>query len=151
MLEAHGLAEQTWHKDFDEEDSTNWILGQPINDNQPHHLALVRNDTLDDRPVHVVRLRQGDFPSRTYWIDAEHGDVLQLKQIAVEGSIRIPVTVTLSDFEELDGIRTAMRSETANPMSGRMVMTIEKIESGLELDDDVFTLEDPDATKSAGD
>ena len=108
-------------------------------------VEVVRNDTVNDRPVHVVRLKKGDLPSRTYWIDAEHGDVVRVKQIAIEGPVRIPVTVTYSEFEELDGIRSAMRVEIENPASGRTVLTFEKVESGLELDDEVFTLEDPDA------
>jgi hypothetical protein len=108
-------------------------------------IEVVRNDTVNGRPVHVVRLMKGDLPSRTYWIDVEHGDVLRVKQIAIEGSVRIPVTVTYSGFEEIDGIRRAMRVEVENPASGRTVMTLEEVESGLELGDGVFTLEDPDA------
>ncbi len=104
---------------------------------------------MDDRPVHVVRLKKGDLPSRTYWIDAEHGDVLRVKLIAIEGSVRIPVTITLSDFEEFDGIRIPMRVEIENPASGKTVLTFEKVESDLELGDEVFTLEDPDAKEGA--
>ncbi|MEE8154223.1 MAG: hypothetical protein V3T53_04600, partial [Phycisphaerales bacterium] len=112
-------------------------------------VEVVRNDTANDRPVHVVRLKKGDLPSRTYWIDAERGDVLRVKQIAIESSIRIPVTITYSDFEEFDGIRSAMRVEIKNPASGKMVLTFETVESGLELGDDAFTLEDPDAKEEA--
>ncbi len=112
-------------------------------------VEVVRNDTMNDRPVHVVRLKKGDLPSRTFWIDAEHGDVLRVKAIVIEGSIRIPVTITYSDFEEFDGIRSAMRVEIKNPASGKMVLTFEKVESGLELGDEVFTLEDPDAKEGA--
>ena len=60
-------------------------------------------------------------------------------------TFRIPVTITYSDFEETDGIRSAMHVEMENPMSGRTVLTIEKVEKGLDLADEVFTLEDPDA------
>ncbi len=112
-------------------------------------VEVVRNDTVNDRPVHVVRLKKGDLPSRTYWIDAEHGDVLRVKAIAIEGSVRIPVTITYADFEEFDGLRRAMRVEIKNPASGKMVLTFEKVESGLELGDEVFTLEDPDAKEWA--
>ena len=130
LLEHPGAVEGDWNDYFDS-------------------VEVVRNDTVNDRPVHVVRLKKGGLPSRTYWIDAEHGDVLRIKLIAIAGSIRIPVTITYSDFEELDGIRSAMRVEIKNPASGKMVLTFEKVESGLELGDDVFTLEDPDAKEGA--
>ena len=81
--------------------------------------------------------------------DSRSGDVLRVKQIAIEALIRIPVTITYSDFEELDGIRRAMRVEITNPASGKMVLTFDKVDSGLDLGDDVFTLEDPDAKEGA--
>ena len=111
-------------------------------------IEVVRNDTLDGRPVHVVRLEREGLPSRTYWVDAEHGDVLRLKQIAIEGPVRVPVTITYSDFQEFDGLRVPMGIELENPMSGRMVLTFESVTSGLELGDDVFTLVDPDASEA---
>lgn len=85
-----------------------------------------------------------DLQVRTYWIDAEHGDVLRAKHTALEGSIRIPVTTDYSSFEETDGIRRAMVVEIRNPESGKTVLTFDKVESGLELEDEVFTIEDPD-------
>ena len=48
-------------------------------------------------------------------------------------------------FQEVDGIRRARRMQSENPASGRTVLTFERIESGLELGDDVFSLPDPDA------
>jgi hypothetical protein len=105
-------------------------------------VEVVRSDQVKDRQVIVIRLEKGDLPSRMYWIDAENGDVLVVKQVAVAGPIRIPVTITNSDFEEIDGIRTAMRVEIANPATGNTILTVDKIESGLDLGDEVFTLED---------
>ena len=70
---------------------------------------------------------------------------------AIEGPVRLPVTTTFSDFQELDGIRTAMRVQSENPASGRTVLTFERIESGLELGEEVFTLEDPEAQEQAKD
>ena len=108
---------------------------------------MTRNDELDGRTVHVVRLSKGDLPSRSYWVDAENGDVLRVKQVVVEGPIRIPVTVHYSEFREIGGIRTAMRVENENPASGKTVLTFEDVRSGLELGEDVFHLEEPSAAK----
>lgn len=105
-------------------------------------VEVVRNDTLDGRPVHVVRLKKGDLPSRTYHVDAGNGDVLQVNQIVLEGPVRMPVTVRYSDFADVDGIRLPARVELENPASGRTVLTFETREAGLELGDEVFTLEE---------
>jgi len=102
----------------------------------PHTVA----HTNHSRPVHVVRLKKSELPSRTYRIDAEHGDVLQVNLIEVQRYDRIPVTITYSNFEEIDGVRTAMRVETTNPASGTVVLTFDEVESGLELEEQVFRL-----------
>lgn len=107
-------------------------------------VEVLRNDVLDDRPVHVVRLRGRGLPGRTYWVDAETGDVLKLRQIAIEGPLRIPVAVTFSEFREVGGIRRATRIESVNRESGRTVIAFEEFETGLELGDGVFTLPDPE-------
>ncbi len=70
---------------------------------------------------------------------------LVVKQVAIAGPMRIPVTTTTSDSEEIDAIRTALRLEIANPATGNTVLTLDKIESGLDLGDEVFTLEDSEA------
>jgi CubicO group peptidase (beta-lactamase class C family) len=108
-------------------------------------IEVVRNEAVGDRPAHVVKLRRADMPSRSYWIDAETGDVLQMKLVALEGRISIPVTVTYSDYREVDGVRRPMRAVLENPASGRMVMTLAQYERGLDLGDEVFRLEDPEA------
>lgn len=127
---------------------TQAILGQPgaVDGDWTEYFDTVevfRNDTLNDRATHVVRLEKKGLPSRTYWVDAEHGDVLQVKQIVLERTMRIPVTITYSEFAEVDGIRTAMHVVIENPMTGRTVLSLDKIESGLELDDALFSLSDP--------
>ena len=91
-----------------------------------------------------VRLRGRGLPGRTYWVDAETGDVLKLRQIAIEGPLRIPVAVTFSEFREVGGIRRATRIESVNRESGRTVIAFEEFETGLELGDGVFTLPDPE-------
>ena len=93
---------------------------------------------------------RGEAPSRSYWVDAENGDVLRVKMIGIEGPIRIPVTVDLYDFEETDGLRGATRVEIQNPESGKMVFTFSNTETGLDLADAAFRLEDPEASEQNG-
>ena len=108
-------------------------------------IRVLRNDTLDDRPVHVLRLKKGSHPGRTFWVDAETGDVLRMNQTTLEGPVRIPVTVDYSDFTEVDGVRVARRAESSNPASGRTVVTFTETETGLDLGEASFVLEDPEA------
>lgn len=107
-------------------------------------VEVTGTDTVNDRPVYVVRLKKADLPSRIYRIDAETGDVLRMNQIAIEFWGPIPMTTTYRDFAEIDGIRRPMRVEIENPASGKTIFTFEKIESGLDLSDDIFTLQDID-------
>lgn len=113
-------------------------------------IAVVRNDEVDGRPVVVVRLTKGELPGRTYWIDAETGDVLVENRMMVEGPVRIPTTVTYSDFVESDGIRDPRRVVIENPMTGRTILDLESTETGLELGDETFTLTEPEAGEAGG-
>jgi len=102
-------------------------------------VEVLRSDTLDERAVYVVGLNKGDLPRRSYWIDAETGDVLKVEFITIEGPVRIPITMTYSGFELVNGIRSARQIEIENPASGRIVMTLKDRASGLELGDEVFS------------
>ena len=110
-------------------------------------IKVVGTDTVNGRPVYVVRLRKDGLPSRTYRIDSEHGDVLRMNHVSIELFGPVPVTTDYSDFREIDGIRTAMRIESSTPMSGKTVLTLEQSESGLELGDALFTLEVPEPVR----
>jgi len=106
---------------------------------------VIGSDTVNGRPAHIVRLKKGDLPSRTYRIDAEHGDVVRVNQISIEAWGPVSITATYSDFQEVDGIRRPMRVEILIQSSGTTVFTFEQYEPGLELGDEVFILQDPDA------
>ncbi len=102
-------------------------------------VSVVRKDELGGRVTYVVRLEKEGLPSRSYWVDAETGDVLQVKQTFVAMGQQIPVQTTFSDFRDVEGFRTAHRIVHENPATGRTVLVIETVESGLELEGDVFT------------
>ncbi|MFT5284117.1 MAG: CubicO group peptidase (beta-lactamase class C family) [Planctomycetota bacterium] len=106
-------------------------------------IEVVGTDTVNGRAVYVVRLKNGRARSRTYRIDVENGDVLRTNQLMVGGPMPIPLETNYFDFEEHDGIRQAMRVEIENPASGKMVWTFAKIETGLQLGDEFFSLAAP--------
>ena len=104
-------------------------------------IEVLRNEPVHDRPAHVVRLGHPELPDRTYWVDAETGDVVRAKLTVLERTMRIPVTIDYADFETApDGTRYATRMVIENPASGRTMLTVESYEAGLELGDEAFEL-----------
>ena len=105
-------------------------------------VQVIGTDIVNDRPAYIVRLKKGELPSRTYRIDAEFGDVVQIKMMEKIGHSSVPVTIRYSEFKVIDGFRTPMRIVSEIPGSGFTIITIDEIESGLELSDEVFMLVD---------
>ncbi|MBL4697196.1 MAG: serine hydrolase [Phycisphaerales bacterium] len=123
MLKAPGAIEGDWDEYFDS-------------------IQVIGTDMVDDRPAYVVRLKKGELPSRTYRIDAEFGDVVQINMIEKNGQTSVPVTISYSEFKVIAGFRTPMRIVSEIPGSGFTIITIEEIESGLELAEEVFMLDE---------
>jgi len=103
-------------------------------------IEVIGSDTVDGRPVYVVRLKKSSLPSRTYRIDAENGDVLRVNLIEIQRYSQVPAVVTYSAFEEIDGVRIAMKVKAENPASGTVILTFDNVESGLKLEESTFTL-----------
>jgi CubicO group peptidase (beta-lactamase class C family) len=108
-------------------------------------INVVRADSLDDNEVYVVKLKSGDLPVMTVYVDAVTGDVLLSETISiVEGGIGIPVTTRFEDFREVYGIRVPSRSIASNEETGRIIIEDEAIETNIQLDDDFFVLTEPE-------
>jgi hypothetical protein len=108
-------------------------------------VKVVRADTLDDKEVYVVKLKYGDLPTITVYVDALTGDVLLSEVTSMqEGGIGIPVTTRFEDFQEVHGIRIPLRSISTNEESGRTVFEDETIETNIDLYDDFFILTPPE-------
>jgi CubicO group peptidase (beta-lactamase class C family) len=108
-------------------------------------INVVRADILDDKEVYVVKLKSGDLPAMTVYVDAVTGDVLLSEVTSMqEGGIGIPVTTRFEDFQEVHGIRIPLRSIATNEESGRTIFEDETIETNIDLDDDFFILTPPE-------
>jgi CubicO group peptidase (beta-lactamase class C family) len=108
-------------------------------------IKVLRADILDDKEVYVVKLKAGDLPAMTVYVNAVTGDVLLSEIISIqEGGIGIPVTTRSEDFREVYGIRTASRSISSNEQTGRTIVEDETIETNIQLDDDFFILTPPE-------
>ena len=78
-------------------------------------------------------------------LDAETGDVLQTQQTmwSVEGGVAVamPVTTTYSDYREVGGMRVPHRYIESTEMGGLSIYQVERVEVGVELSPDTFTLQ----------
>lgn len=68
--------------------------------------------------------------------------MVQINMIEKNGQSSSPVTISYSEFKVIEGFRTPMRVVSEIPGSGFTFITIDNIESGLDLADEVFMLVD---------
>jgi len=93
-------------------------------------------DTADEdgRRVVRVRLKPENSPGKTMYVDAETGDVIRTDGVAISDLINIPTTTRFEDFRTVDGMRIPFVTIAENDWSGRVIVTIEKAETGVEID-----------------
>ena len=108
-------------------------------------VRVVRAGELGGRQINVVRLESAGLPPALVSLDAETGDVLQTQQtmwFAEAGvAVAMPVTTTYSDYREVGGMRLPDRCIESTEMGGRMIFQVERVEVGVELAPDTFTLQ----------
>ncbi len=105
-------------------------------------VRVVRAGELGGRKIHVVKLESAGLPPALVSLDAETGDVLQTQQTMwIPGAGAIPVTTTYSDYREVRGMRVPHRCTESTEMVGRTIYEVERVEVGVELAPDTFTLE----------
>ena len=108
-------------------------------------VRVVRTGDLGGRKIHVVRLESAGLPFAPVSLDAETGDVLQTQQTMWSGeadvAVAMPVTTTYSDYREVGGMRMPHRYIASTEMGGRMIFQVDRVEVGVELAPDTFTLQ----------
>ena len=115
-------------------------------------IRVVRAGVFGGRKVYGVQLESAGLPPMLVAVDAETGDVLQTQQTmwsAEQGAaVALQVTTTYSDYREVGGMRVPHRYITSNEMTGRAIFQVERVEVGVTLAPDTFTL--PALTASGG-
>jgi hypothetical protein len=108
-------------------------------------VRVVRAGELGGRKIYVVRLESAGLPPALVSLDAETGDVLQTQQTmwSVDAGVAVamPVTTTYSDYREVGGMRMPHRYIESTEMGGRMIFQVDRVEVGVELAPDTFTLQ----------
>jgi hypothetical protein len=98
-------------------------------------------ESLDGRKTYVLDLRAGELPTITASVDAETGDLLryEISLLDPKLGIAVPTVIRQEDYREVKGIRVAFRIISRNEFSGEAIFEVEKIETSIQLDDQLFT------------
>ena len=104
-------------------------------------VSVLRDDKLDGRRVYVVELRKKGLPNVTLGIDAETGDVLVLATtMLMPGLGSVPSRTRFEDYRVVDGVRLPFRQVESNEQLGRTVYEVERVELGVEVENELFVL-----------
>ena len=106
-------------------------------------VRVVRAGEFGGRKVYGVQLDSAGLPPTLVAVDAETGDVLQTQQTLSSAVGAMPVTTTYSDYREVGGMRVPYRYITSTDFTGRAIFQVERVEIGVELAPDTFTLQAP--------
>jgi hypothetical protein len=102
-------------------------------------IFVLRADELEGQKVYVIRLKHGDLPPMTLYVDADTGDTLKIESIVITPlRIPMPITTSFEDFRETHGLRVPFRIVLTNDKIGSVVTQYESIE--VEVDESIFDL-----------
>ena len=105
-------------------------------------VRVVRAGELGGRRICVVQLESAGLAPALVSVDAETGDVLQDQRTLSLGEAgAMPVTTTYSDYRDVGGMRWPHHYVESNDLLGRTIYQVERVDVGVELDPDVFTLQ----------
>ena len=105
-------------------------------------VRVVRAGVLGGRKVYGIQLESAGLPPALVAVDAETGDVLQDQRtmsFAEAGAMR--VTTTYSDYRDIGGMRVPHRYVESNDLIGRTIYEVERVEVGVTLAPEIFTLQ----------
>ena len=103
-------------------------------------VRVVRAGVFGGRKVYGIQLDSAGLPPVLVAVDAETGDVLQTQQTLSSEVGAMPTTTTYSDYREVGGLRVPHRYIESNEFVGRAIYQVERVEVGVELAPDTFTL-----------
>jgi CubicO group peptidase (beta-lactamase class C family) len=105
-------------------------------------IRVVRAGVLGGRKVYGIQLESAGLPPALVAVDAETGDVLQDRRTMSSAEAgAMPVTTTYSDYRDVGGMRVPHRYVESNDLIGRTVYEVERVEVGVTLAPEIFTLQ----------
>jgi CubicO group peptidase (beta-lactamase class C family) len=101
---------------------------------------VLHEDKRAGRKVYVLLMTGKEAPVVRVVVDAETGDVLQTQMpiLRLGAAYQLPDTTVYEDFRDVHGIRIPFKMTITNQYIGRTVLTIEEIETNLEMAENPF-------------
>ncbi len=101
-------------------------------------------DTVDDHDALRIKLAKEGLPDVNLFIDPRTGDVLRHTSKHYEASldIELPYSVRMEDVREVHGLRIPHRVTTTDDSTGHIIITIENIQTGVDVLPGDFVLEE---------
>ena len=112
-----------------------------------HTIELLGQEEIDGTPAYKLKVTKADGDVDTVYLDEEYFVEFRVdSKREVQGN-EIEVTTIIGDYKEVEGLVFAHSMEISFGGEGRQVITIDSIETGLDIPDDRFTM--PEKTASA--
>ena len=105
-------------------------------------VRVVRTGEFSGRKVYGVQLESAGLPPTLVAVDAETGDILQIRLTIWSGEAGATLTTTTySEYRDVGGMRVPHRYVTSTDVGGRLIFQVERVEVGVEFAPDTFALE----------
>ena len=86
-------------------------------------IRVLNTAELDGSKVYVLKLRRGELPPSTFYVDSGTGDLLKSETIVLGlGGIGTPVGSRYEDYREVHGVRIPFRLVSSDEESGRTII-----------------------------
>jgi len=104
-------------------------------------VTVTGTETLGDRKAYALELRVGELPAIQATVDQETGDLLGYKMSMIDPGLGVFIgtKTRLEDFRNVDGERVAFRRISENDFSGKTIVEIDRVETGIVVEGDLFT------------
>lgn len=120
-----------------------WVLATGDWRSEFAHARVLKRVQLDGKSAFVVHAAPKEGRHRLIYLDAESGLTLGYDQVyELPGPGMGGFEVRFSDYREIGGVHIPFKVTTKHPatLRGAQTYRVEKIETGLKLDDDPFTM-----------
>ncbi len=107
-------------------------------------VTVVELETVDDRQAYELQLRVAELPTITAFVDVETGDLLRYEMTVLDPGTGIAIRTVnrQEDFRDVEGLRVPFRRVSRNDFTGETVFELEKVETGVEVDEGLFSAPD---------
>lgn len=121
-----------------------WMLATGDWRSEFEHASVLKRVELDGKPAFIIHAAPKEGRQRLIYFDAETGLILGYDQVYdLPGLGMIGAEVRFSDYREIGGVQIpfTLTAKYPTPVLGTQTYQVEKIETGLKLDEDPFRIQ----------